>query len=176
MTLAVLLRSVDKGRVLDALAELYPAQSREAHSEAWDEIMTLSPNSAETMIICVTHVYQEWAHQAEPDDYISVDGEDPEAEECKDTGRKGREITWAIEHAPWSEWLGMEVEVKTNDPRCDTAEKVAAHILWEMTICRYTQKEVAEQNAEIRDRIGETEKCIEEGALEQHCRRQRTPH
>lgn len=161
-------KALDKEKVLDAVLDLYPDSDRDSYAYAWDIIRATKPEKHDTMEIVVSHVYCEWDHREEPDDYISVSGEDPNAPYCEYTKRSGRDISYAIEYTPWKHWLAMPVNVRTRDDRCIGFEKILAHIMWEMTFAGFDNEAIQAQRDIINDRVAEIEKWEEEGTLDDH--------
>lgn len=102
----------------------------------------------------------------EVDSYISVYGVNPESEE-DEFGQSGIDIHWAIEYVSWSEWLDMDIIIKTNDSRCDNNTKILAHILWEMTWCGYTQEHIDEQCQEIKYQKENLDDILENNSIEE---------
>jgi len=170
MTVKELLDSVDKIELLDVLYELYPDQKENdlGYKQAILEMLDLTPNEEKTTCrVVIDHVYQEYDYPgAEADDYITIYGIDPQAEE-DEFGRSGEDITWAIEYRPWTEWLAMDYECATDDKRAKTPIQHMAHILFEMTWVGYTQKEVSDQFDEIVESKNDLDKLLEEKGHDQ---------
>jgi hypothetical protein len=164
MILKELFNKVDKDVVITTLVNLYPTSDVGSYEHAWDVINSIEPEPSDGTIICLARHYYDWKEDWEFDDLgiddeITVHGENPNSELDEHTGRSGRNIHWAIELSPWSKWLGWEVEVQTDDPRCNNDAKVLANILWEMTYCGYTQEAIANEVAELDELV----KSIDEG-------------
>jgi len=172
MTVKELFDKVNHKALLETMYELYPNQeeNHEGYVQALFELNSLEPQEEKpTCRVVIDHIYHEYEapyDHLEPDDYINVSGVDPEAAE-DEYGRSGEDITWAIEYQPWTEWLAMDFECRTDDPRCDSELKQAAHILYEMTFAGYTQTDVANQMAEIQDSTDELDKLLETKGYDQ---------
>lgn len=144
----------EKVEINDLLTELfflYPDQidSRDGYVSMYHKIKTLEPKET-TMRVVIDRVQQAYDNpEIDDDDYINVSGIDPTSEE-NEFWQSGEDITWAIEYNPWSEWIAMDVEVRTDDERCASNAKVLAHIIWEMSWAGYTEEEVEDQMNEIK--------------------------
>lgn len=158
MKLQEYFQTLNKETVLLLLVELYPSQEKnlEGYSEAWDEILTLSPVKTDDTVIEVYNCVTEWGDPTLADeDYISVHG-------LKDNQ------SWALEFCPWEEWLNWEVTA-IEDPRCNTKEQILAHILFEMTFCGYSAKEISEERDYLQKLSDEVDKSIEDGTISDKC-------
>lgn len=166
MNLNEMFKKADLSEVLKELYTLYPEEEKNdaGYKEALYEILIeTSPIKGEiTERITVDRVYKQYEDPIlDTDDYINIYSVDPKAEE-DEFGRSGEDIHWALEFTPWENWLAMEVEVVTPDSRCDTRNKILAHILYEMTFCGYSNKEIKAEKDELISIKNELDKLLEE--------------
>ena len=69
--------------------------------------------------------------------------------------------TYAIEFEPWLEWANMEIHPKSFENVPDKSE-LAAHILWEMTFCGFSEKAVENQKNKLIDIVKDFESKMPE--------------
>ncbi len=67
--------------------------------------------------------------------------------------------SYALEYAPWSKWLGYEVDKKVLKKM--PKEEIAAHCLWEMTFAGFTQDKIRNEIKMLRKRV----KDVKEGRV-----------
>jgi hypothetical protein len=133
-----LIRSVDKGKVMDCLVEIHKMDSKatpestiRTYNPIFDRLLVLEARPTNFSILVSSSA-----------DNMIKDGEIPKPE---DIGRAdvsgfnvGDEHYQAIELTPWEEWLLADVYSYFNP------EKTIAECLWEMTFYGYDENEVAE--------------------------------
>tara|TARA_B100000700_G_C15063044_1_gene867372 strand:- start:6336 stop:7133 length:798 start_codon:yes stop_codon:yes gene_type:complete len=74
--------------------------------------------------------------------------------------------TYAIEFEPWIDWANMEIHEKSFKNVPDNSD-LAAHILWEMTFCGFTEQHVENQKKQLMDVVDDFEKMKKEGRLDE---------
>lgn len=132
MKLIDLLKRNDPEAVVARLDAIYPdyASSHEGHLNAYRELLTLTPEADDGLIVTVSKV------DPDPpldDAWWDVSGTKPDDP-----------IGYAIEFDPWPKWLGREV-APFDGPEVD----LLSHILFEMTFLGYSSKDVAVSGGDI---------------------------
>ena len=136
-----------------ALLAHYPDEKKnsEAYMEVLNGLKLLTPK--ETAIsICVSWEKDDF----DQSDYVHVAGyyNNP----AKHPGEYNGSL--AIEFTPWSEWLGMDIDINTLETfnECE----IIAHCLYEMTFCGFTEKDILAEWKKIEDACDEINNMTEE--------------
>lgn len=149
--------------VNSTLWKLYPNQRKSVrgYKHVYEELNATKPVKTKMRIV-LEDVFDEFDKKY----YTGVSGRngtlnkknDPEY--FKDDEAANRETSYAIEFAPWAEWLGMEVDQATLEEYNDL--EIISHCLYEMTFYGFDQKTIKKEIDETEIRIKEVENMTEE--------------
>lgn len=141
-------------------------ESIEGYSDVFYTLQQI-PAAESNMRIVIYETFHE-GFDSEP--YITVSGRDgtlnKELSDFKhlnvpvDSKYANSETDYSIAMVSWDEWLGMDIDPKTNEEF--TSAEVAAYCLWEMTFYGFDEVQIQEQKDELRERIDEWESLTEE--------------
>jgi len=166
MKVKELIESIDVLKFIDAMERLYydkpeeqiPPMTKKSventlagYVSVLDELKGIEPVHADISVSVKYVPESTWEFDGESfvdEPFWSISGHKP-----------GDPQSWAIEFNPWEEWLGMEI-IAPETPMSN--EELAAHIVWEMTFCGFTNDDVKAKNKEIFDAVEECKSEIGE--------------
>jgi len=140
LTVRELFERLSWEEVKECLVKLYPDQEGNlpGYEEVFEEVRSCSPlpNADGTVV----HI--EFREEDDGERWYDVYGRKP-----------GGEWGYALELCLFREWAGFLVDPELIE-RMPLAE-IAAHILYEMTFCGYSDEEIAARRREIEERVRE---------------------
>lgn len=141
--------------VFKCLKKIDKKSHRKSYLSAWNEILTLEPIIGEfgEGFIEIEEVVEE-----EEKNWIKVIGFYPnQADKLMPGGPRGNGY-YGLDFTDWQEWLGLEVK---NLAKLSDIE-VLAYILWEMTFCGFSRKQIQGK----RNHLLEVKEAIDKGKIE----------
>lgn len=152
-TLKDIFNKVTFEEVLEEILNAYPDEEEiiDQYEEVFSKIMDMEPApNNEKWKLALENSEEEWDYYDEDtgetehivENYVTVYGKKPK---CKEY--------YAIEFAPWNEWLSMVIDTKTLKEF--TSAQIAAHCLWEMTFISFDEES-------IEDALGDLKNIVEE--------------
>ncbi|NLL27166.1 MAG: hypothetical protein GX259_00025 [Bacteroidales bacterium] len=125
--------------VENTLLKLYPDQmgNISSYKEVFNRLQVLEPAEQDFSIIA------RWVKDDEETDYVIVSGYYNKPDKNADG------VFYSIKLAPWSEWLGMDID--QNTLKTFSELEIIAHCLYEMTFWGFDEDTIQEALKEYKD-------------------------
>ena len=124
------------------LLDIYPEEKKNisGYEEIFRQLVSI-PVIETDMIIEIKREIDDFDNE----EYIDVSGR--KKNESKD--QKEQEVSYALEFTPWSEWLGMQIDITSI--KNFTGLEIISRCLFEMTFMGFDENEIEEELNKIND-------------------------